>query len=159
MKIYARLPHDRTAEGTIWAINDAARIAAGPEICLGKADNAAAKAHGNPQRFPVKPFGDHPLGRYRVTRIVRYGPTSDAKAFHSYGRGFLGLEPLAGDAATAKANGRTGLAIHGGAPNASGRLRPTNGCLRVPDAFAAQLADLVEVELQAGREVLYEATE
>lgn len=103
--------------------------------CLGRSDNAAAAKHGNPTRLTTFPFGDLPTGDYMATRTV---PGKPEKA---YGRGIRWvLNPLSGDALTAKHNGRYGLLIHSGALMPDGRLRPTHGCLRVHDTTIEWLA-------------------
>lgn len=53
------------------------------------------------------------------------------------------LDPISGDALTAKHNGRAGLMIHGGAPALDGSLRSTFGCIRVSEANERDLAALV----------------
>jgi hypothetical protein len=111
--------------------------------CLGNADTAATP--DDPTDNPLKIFGDHPAGDYLVTQDITY-KTPHAK----YGRAFLLLDPTAGDALTAKHNGRTGLAIHGGPLNADGSLRATLGCLRVDDDIAIALALVVSFALPRG---------
>jgi hypothetical protein len=152
VKLYARLPRNRWAEGSIWLIGDDGRLMLGPDRCRGKADNAAAKRHGNPDRDPTLPYGDHACGVYRITAVLR-------NAGARFGPVFFRLEPISGDALLAAKNGRTGLAVHGGPLVKDGGLRATNGCNRILDAFALALAEPIEHELQAGREVLYEAVE
>jgi hypothetical protein len=147
--LLARLPGDRQAEGTLEVFRGTARIL-GPMRCRGEADNAGAMRHGNVQEDPVRAYGDHPAGVYRVVLVARDPEPSD-----SYGPAFLRLDGLAGEALDALRNGRTGIGIHGGRLDAAGGLRATYGCLRVEDAVAAQLADLVEPELEARRPVVY----
>src|SRR5262249_4637698 len=142
VKLYSRLPKDRTAEGALWVVGEDDRIQIGPERCRGKSDNQTAIAHGNPSRDPLRPFGDHPLGTYRVTSVRR--SSGDPERWRHYGPAFLALEPVAGDALKAAQDGRTDLGIHGGLVLENGQLRPTFGCLRVLDDFDAVLADLVE---------------
>ena len=113
----------------------------GPWPCYGKADNAKAAAQENPSRDPVLPYGDHPLGRYRVTGFLP-GAHGQAKRF---GPGCFILEPIEGDAARAKENGRTGLLIHGGSLDSAGNLRATFGCLRIPDEIVRHLARVQEI--------------
>jgi hypothetical protein len=92
---------------------------------LGKADNARARATGNPTRDPTKLYGDTPTGAYlakfgaRASPIATYGP-------HPV---FI-LDPQSGEAKEAKDNGRAGLWGHGGNTAYNGLLRPTYGCLR-----------------------------
>lgn len=150
-KIYAALPLSRFEAGELWVEDaDGVRIF-GPVRCRGEADNAGAMQHGNPQEDPKRAFGDHPYGLYRVGQ-----PIHDPKPEASYGPVFIPLSPVAGEAWEARLAGRTGFGAHGGKLHADGRLRETYGCLRVDDATAEQLADLVEAEKAAGRDVFYE---
>lgn len=156
IRLFAKLPHDRTAEGTLWAVEDA-RLVVGPDRCCGKADNQAAIAHGNPTRDPLKPFGDTPCGVYRIIEVDRI---SDKEQNQHFGPVFLKLRPVAGDAArSGSEHNRSGFGIHGGPLLEDGQLRPTNGCLRTGDAFVLILADLIEAEFNAGRDVFFEVSE
>jgi hypothetical protein len=151
MKIYSRLPTSRFEAGELWVEDtDAVRVY-GPVRCRGEADNAGAMQHGNPQEDPKRAYGDHPYGLYRAMQVV-YDPKPEA----SYGPVFIAINPLAGEAWEARVNGRTGFGIHGGRLHEDGRLRETYGCLRVDDDTALALADLLEKERAAGREVFYE---
>jgi hypothetical protein len=110
--------------------------------CLGKSDNAAAEAHGNPTRNPLQPFGDLPAGEYRATRSV--AKNSTLADIRSYGNGPVWvLNPVAGEAVKAMHNGRYGILLHGGAVGSlmtTGGLRPTHGCLRVDNSTIEALA-------------------
>lgn len=110
--------------------------------CLGKSDDSAAKAHGNPARDPLKPFGDLPTGDYLAVRSVPKNSTPED--IRSYGEGPVWvLNPKAGQALDSMLNGRYGLLIHAGATGAPmpfGALRPTHGCLRV-DGTTIQALD------------------
>jgi hypothetical protein len=90
-------------------------------------------SHRNPKRSPLFCYGDTPLGTYRLVRIL---PSGRGTAYDSrqYGpHGVIVLDALAGDAALAEANGRFHIFIQGGALGRGGRLRSTNGCLRLFD--------------------------
>src|SRR3990167_9006497 len=131
--LQSRLPADRTRAGTLWMEEDGT-VVWGPVPCLAQADNAGATAHKNPSRDPLRPYGDHPLGRYRITAWVPTG--TDPKEVREYcPHGKLVLDPIAGPALEAKQNGRYALLLHGGAvggPYEHG-FRPTFGCLRMRD--------------------------
>ena len=152
MKLLARLPKDRYDAGTLVVLGGDADqdVVAGPFRCRGEADNSGAKAHGNVLEDPTRSYGDHPAGTYRVASVVR-----EPQPPRTYGPVFIALAPVAGEAWQARENGRKGFGIHGGAPHADGRLRETFGCLRIDDAAAIALADLLEAERAAGREVFY----
>lgn len=154
MRVYALLPHDRTQEGVLWATDDAGPIL-GRVRCKGKADNQHAIDHGNPTRDPLKPYGDTPLG------VFRMGPVEWGKApAHSYGAVFIRLSPVSGPAWEARQNGRAGLGAHGGdlAPDGHS-LRPTDGCPRLLNEDASALGRLVDAELAAGRDVFLQVDE
>lgn len=142
MLIHARLPQTRYYAGTLWVTDDDGVQVFGPVRARGEADNKNAAEHDNVTEDPTKVGGDHPAGLYHVTRIVRFAPADDLH-FRKYGPAFLRLEPISGEAREAKEQGRTGLAIHGGALHDDGRLRETFGCLRVDDDVAERLADMV----------------
>ena len=136
VEIWIEVTSDRTKPGALSVYRGIHRIA-GPFRCLAKSDNAAAAQAGNPTRDPLKRMGDAPLGRSSLTLV------SPGTPLRSYGPGkrYL-LTGTAGDALTAKKNGRTGIMIHGGALAAGGGLRPTHGCIRVDDATIAALVGL-----------------
>jgi len=138
---------DWVGAGAIWA--EEPPIA--PARAYADADSGTAAAHGNPSEDPTRPFGDHPVGTYKIIGVVW---SRTAKEKQLYGPVRLRLDPEGGQALEAKQNGRTGLAIHGG-PVRDGALRATNGCLRVDDATAVLLAQAAEAELASGRPVEY----
>ncbi len=136
MRIVIQLPADRRQLGVLRLL-DASGKALLSAHCLGLADRAAATAHGNPSRDPLKPFGDTPLGEYKC--IVNFHPETVAATIHSFGPyGWIDLIPTAGPALQSAHNGRAGLRIHSGDPNPAyaqwNGLRPTYGCVRIPDA-------------------------
>ena len=128
----------------------------GPARCYADADGAAAAAHGNPSEASTRAYGDHPFGLSEAVAVVWSSTEAERR---SYGPVRIRLDGVAGDALTAKQNGRTGICIHGGALNDRGELRATNGCLRVDDDTAVALASAAEAELKAGRSVGYSCEE
>lgn len=137
LTIDVQLPADRTKYGRLQLLDSTGAVVAGPFDAYGKADNLAAAARGNPTRDPTQSYGDTPTGNYRgyVNDLPRT-PKNDA----TYGpQGVITLDPVSGQALTAKQNGRFGLLIHGGAPSAAGKLRPTFGCIRVANASMTAL--------------------
>ena len=149
MRIQVVLHENRVQLGTLTALDDDGSLLFGPVVCLGKADNADAAQHDNPERDPTLAFGDTPTGEYAVVELVAH-PKGET-TLHTYGPfPSLLLDPQSGDALTAKQNGREGLMIHGGAPSVNGGLRPTHGCIRVSDASQKALVGLVgSVELDS----------
>lgn len=126
---------ERTKLGKLMVLNNETPAFTCP--AYGKADGQAAAEKRNPTRDALKKFGDTPFGGYgfRVEKIniTSYPP-------RTYGvDNIIRLLPLSGDAKKAMDNGRGGLLIHGGDLNAAGKLRPTNGCVRVSNADMKKL--------------------
>lgn len=136
------LPPDRGKSGRLWLLDRRGVRLAGPFEALGKADGQTATARKNPGRSTLLPYGDTPTGGYQITEIIKVGDGTHYAA-RSYGtHGALRLSPVSGDAKTANdVGGRTGLLIHGGAPGPQGRLRPTNGCIRLSNTDMKRLLD------------------
>ena len=159
MRIVSVLPRDRYLAGTAWVEADpeaGGAVLHGPVRARGEADNASAAKANNVQEDPTRSFGDHPYGTYLVTEVVRVPPGGQRRTYRPF---FLRLRPVGGEAWQARLNGRDGLGAHGGALHTDGRLRETFGCLRVDDATAEAWAELVTIELTAGRHVVYECRE
>lgn len=141
--IDVRLPSSRTETGLLTLKRSTGNALVSNLKVLGKSDNANAAAKGNPSRDPTRPYGDTPTGGYAVPRVVATGAGTVFSA-HSYGsNGALVLDPVSGDALAAKANGRVGLLIYGGAPGTGSRLRATHGCLRLSDGDMKRLVDSI----------------
>jgi len=136
-QINVKLPQDRSRPGVMTVTVDGSKGT--PPIdaefqttyrCLGKSDEAAAIAHDNPSRDPLRPFGDIPTGEYEAVLTVAAKPSSKAN-LRSYGasKRFV-LNPKSGDALKRQQNGGFGIMLHEGALGEGGALRPTHGCLR-----------------------------
>ena len=148
MLIEIDLPHNRVIPGKLSAIDDRGTLIFGPVPCLGKADGQDAALHGNPSRDPTQLFGDTPTGTYSVDELVDHPATETD--LHTYGiHPSIVLNPLSGQALVAKEQGRTGLMIHGGAPSATGGLRPTHGCVRLSEEDQGSLVAQLPVDLQS----------
>lgn len=134
MKITITLPADRRQLGVLLVDDPPFECR-----CLGLADSAAAFAHGNPKRDPLKHYGDTPLGSYEASLGGVMQPR------RSYGPDpVVILHPSSGDAEKAALAGRSGLLIHGGDPAADGKsLRPTHGCIRVDNSSQKQLVEMI----------------
>lgn len=129
LSVRVELPQNRTQTGSLRILNGASTVL-GPLIGYGKADNAAARRHGNPDRNPEFPYGDTPCGEWRIVAIIPTGV--EGLPARSYGpHGALDLRPVSGSCRRAYDQGRHGIWIHGGDLSAAGRLRPTHGCLRL----------------------------
>ena len=88
-----------------------------------RADDAAAARYRNIERNPLLPYGDTPLGVYRVVGILKSGPDTEFDLESFGGHRVILLEPVSGDAALADANGRFQLLIQAGDLGPSGGLR------------------------------------
>ncbi len=136
---------DRSRVGRLIVQDDSGDTLLGPFAALGKADDNAAKANGNPSRDPLHVFGDTPLGSYQChvqppqTPVHSYGPYKT-----------IALVATGGDALTAQKNGRSGLLIHGGDLGPNGSLRPTHGCVRLFNEDMKLLTDLLTTQVQLG---------
>lgn len=139
-RLVIRLPKNRDRYGSLTLHDTAGGIIEGPFPAIGRAGSALAHGAGNPDRLPTKPFGDTPLGIYRLRRLE---PTPTApKRLTSHGpHGRLILAPVSGDAALAEAAGRFEFAIQGGPLGPNGALRATDGAIRVHDSTIWILLD------------------
>ena len=147
MRVLIEVDGRRQRLGRLTAFLEDGRRLGPVEVCL-TADEAAARAAGNPERDPLRPGGHAPFGTYRL-REVRDVP---AASWDEYGRSSLIFEPRSGQALQAESFGRLALALHGGRTGDDGRLRPTDGGFRVEDGIlprlveAAQPGDALEVK-------------
>lgn len=139
MKISVVLNKDRSKPGRLTVDGSGVSIS-----CLGKSDNMAAIKALNPTRNPVYQFGDTPTGLYSAMVVAAKPNTFDNRRKFGPHQRIL-LDAVDGQALEAESKGkRSGLMIHGGAPNRSGGLRPTHGCIRVSDTGMGELLDALK---------------
>jgi hypothetical protein len=137
------LPANRDYTGKITLLDNNGQIIAGPfEVC-GRSGDELATEHGNPSRATTLPYGDTPLGTYRIAGFVSTGPGTRYRADLFGVFGAFVLEAKGGDAALADANGRFEILIHGGSLSSNGRLRATSGNMRVADSDLRILGKLI----------------
>ena len=145
-KLIVVVPVGRRASGRAVLIGNDGRLRVTPFRVLATASSSAAARRGNPGRDWRRPFGHMPTGSYVVAGAIPPGaPTVDA---HGVGReplGALVLSPVGGNALEALRAGRTRFLLHGGPPDAMGRLRSTFGGLRVSDADLTSLLRAINV--------------
>jgi hypothetical protein len=131
-KLITKFEQDRSLVGGIYLYRGSGAL----EVlysALGKADNPGA--------LSIYPYGDTPTGGYDILSIAPTGPGTPYTSVRSYGTaGVIKLDPVSGEAATAKRNARRGLLVHGGDPGSTSLLRRTNGCIRMMNS---ELADLI----------------
>jgi len=139
--IEVRLPENRDNYGSLTVLNGLGIVIYGPVPVLGRSADYLASRNGHSNRNSLRQYGDTPLGVYKgvakpsSTRRYNGRKYSDEKTrsgLLSYGNeGLIALDPIAGDALSAKENGgRAGLLIHSGDLR-NKRLRPTAGCIRM----------------------------
>jgi len=142
-KLIVKLPDNRDYAGTLHLEDEHGAVLIGPFLVCGRADRMTAQHHGNPACDPLLPFGNTPLGRYRLEGIAASGPGTGLPVEHFGPHGVLVLRPAAGSAALADANGRFYLFIQGGRTSSHGRLRPTNGSLRLANRDQERLVRIL----------------
>lgn len=138
MTSHVQFRTNRTISGTMEYRVDGKRVG-GPWECYGKSDDYMARVKGNPSRNPLIRFGDTPTGIYTPKVLAKQADT------HKYGpHPPIELKPKSGDCLKAEHDGgRSGIWDHGGALNASGKLRPTYGCIRSHDEDMAEKHRLI----------------
>ncbi len=147
MRLLCSLSSNRDKLGTLEAV-DSDGVVLFEAPCLARSDDMYAAKEFNKGRNPAKKGGDLPEGTYTCKLLAPY---KDEGYWHSYGpNGQVSLDPIRGQALMAKANGRTGLWIHGGDPSANkwqiencGGLRFTHGCLRLANDDMKRLYELL----------------
>ena len=139
-RVIVELPAVRSDVGWLRVEDDRGEIVAGAFPVCGRASDKVAAQHGNLARCALLPYGDTPLGEYRIRQTSGSGSGTvyPAEKYGSYGVAIL--TPIAGEAALAEANGRFFLLIQGGS---TGRLRPTCGSLRLFDEHQRQLMRVI----------------
>ncbi|WP_156667885.1 L,D-transpeptidase [Rhizobium sp. WYCCWR10014] len=145
LEIRVKLPANRRNTGTLEMFDTITGLRVfGPVPALGRGARETAAAHGNPDGISTQPFGDTPTGGYNLPMVLKSGAGTNHPADVYGSAGVIVMEPVSGDALTARQNGRTGLLIHSGRQVASptplpSHLRPTNGCIRVLESDLAAL--------------------
>lgn len=130
-KLVIALPLNRDYAGTLKLVGDRGETVAGPFAVAARALDSVAREHGNESRSPLLPYGDTPFGTYKLRRLISMRGASQ-RDIHTFGRfGIAVLDAIDGDAALADAAGRFEVWIHAGPASTDGRLRATNGSLRL----------------------------
>jgi hypothetical protein len=143
-QITIRLPCNRDYAGTLKLEDAKGKLIAGPFKICARAHDELARANGNPDRLPVLPFGDMPLGEYHITQIVPSGSGTPYDGDEFGSAGIVFLQPRHGEAVLADANGRFIFLIHGGALSRDGALRPTHdGSLRLSNRDQRKLVSVL----------------
>jgi hypothetical protein len=143
MKLLVELPVDREKTGRLSVADERGRTILGPFAVAGRASSALAAANRNPVRDPRFRFGDTPTGDFEVRQTLKSGTGTLFPSAEFGAHGVIVLEGVAGDAATAEANGRFHFLIQGGKFSAQERLRATAGSLRLANDDMRALATLL----------------
>jgi len=144
-KIIVRLLSDRAYAGQLHIENQAGKVLVGPFPVCGRADDKLAQENKNPDRNPLLPFGDTPLGEYEVRQIIKSGKGTFYPEEEFGSAGVVLLQPKQGDAALADANGRFGFFIQGGRLARHGLLRPADGSLRLSNSQQQKLVRILRL--------------
>ena len=158
IEVYITLPTDRSNVGELIIRDELGNTVFEAIPVYGAADRTQAELANNPTRDPLQKFGNTPYGFYSIGLPIPSPPGSilgdrrGKSGLLTYGtEGVVRMTPLGGDALTAAQNGRTGLLIHSGDLNKAGKMRPTNGCIRVrPGDMAALTAKLSTLLTERG---------
>jgi uncharacterized membrane protein YgcG len=135
--IVVRVPQDREQTGVVEIRSNLKTVARG--VAVASASRELAARHGNPNCDPLRPWGHPPLGMYRY---LAQGP-APAGCDIEYGRQLLVFQPETGKALEAEAFGRLLLLVYAGPAEKDGRLRRTQGGVRLDQkSFDAMLAAL-----------------
>src|SRR5215471_4861445 len=144
MRLRVELPRDRDRCGRLSLINDRSRVIFGPVWCAGRASDGAAAGYGNDGRSYLLPYGDTPPGGYKIKKFISMRGASP-RAVMQFGRfGAISLTAVDGPGVIADSVGRFEIWIHGGSRDTRGRLRPTNGSLRLADEDVFRLINFVK---------------
>ncbi|HEX2829388.1 MAG TPA: hypothetical protein VHP37_23765 [Burkholderiales bacterium] len=129
MKLRLQVPPDR--EGTAAATLNVGTLKIATGEAAATAHPLVAKKLGNADCDPLRVGGHPPFGAYRfvATRAL------EGEQRAEYGSHALVFEPVSGQALEAESFGRLGLLVHGGGPGKDGRLRKTQGGVRLSDAL------------------------
>lgn len=125
------------------------RLLASGDAAASATRDLAAK-HGNAACDPLRPWGHPPLGTYM---LLAQGP-APAGTEIEYGPHMLVFQPVSGKALEAEAFGRLLLPVFAGPAGRDGRLRATQGGVRLQqdqfDRLVVQIKSETQVVLELG---------
>ena len=131
------VPEARNGTAVVEFGSGGSRLATG--LAVASASAPLATKHGNPSCDPMRPWGHPPIGGYA---LLAQGAVP-AGCELEYGPHMLVFQPMSGKALEAEAFGRLLLPVYAGPSGKDGRLRPTQGGLRLQqDQFDMLLAEL-----------------
>ena len=133
MKLRLQVPSDR--ESAAFATLTDGRQTIAQDHAAASASVLIAKKHGNAACDPLRTGGHPPLGTYRLLQAQPL----DVSRRDEYGTHALVFEPMSGPALEAESFGRLGLLVYGGRPGENGRLRRTQGGVRLTNRLLDRL--------------------
>jgi uncharacterized membrane protein YgcG len=146
--IKVSVPKGRDGAAVVEFRSGSARLATGDAVASATPDLAAK--HGNPGCSPMRAWGHPPLGVYM---LLAQGP-APAGTEIEYGPNLLVFQPMAGKALEAEAFGRLLLPVFAGPAGRQGRLRATQGGVRLRqdqlDMLMQEIKRVTDVVLEIG---------
>lgn len=135
--IIVNLPSNRDYKGSLKMYNSAGVLVFGPVDALGRGTSDANNDNDHTKWWMID--ADTPTGDYSATKV---GPGSPTSSYGPCDR--ISMDPISGNALTAKNDGRSGFMIHGGDPDTNSNdswypLRPTYGCIRISNTDQCNL--------------------
>lgn len=127
MKLRLQVPPDR--EGTAAATLTQSGHVVGIDDACASAHALIARKLGNAECDPLRVGGHPPFGSYRLLATQPL----EGEQREEYGAHALVFEPVSGKALEAESFGRLGLLVYGGRMGKDGRLRRTQGGVRLTD--------------------------
>jgi hypothetical protein len=144
------VPRGRAYCGRATVVGEAGDVVAGPFRTLATASARIARKKGNLTCDPLRPFGHPPIGSYVVVGSFPPSYQHPRRPGRFGAVGGLLLKPTGGDALASLSFGRSLFILHGGPLDASKRLRPTRGGIRMSDPDLLSLVRAVNTVHREG---------
>lgn len=138
LTLTVRLPESRDCEAVAELRSGFKTVSTG--VAVASASPVIAAAHGNAACDPLRPWGHPPFGEYRLLCQVA-GTLPEAE---EYGGHLLLFEPESGQALDAESFGRLALLVYGGPTDRQGRLRRTQGGVRLADRMLREIVERLD---------------
>jgi hypothetical protein len=143
LTLNVQVPAARDRAGVATLHDGRATIMTGPAVA--SAAPAIGAKRANPACDPLRAWGHPPFGGYRLLHHVQARPDLAGE----YGAHLLLFEPQSGQALDAESFGRLALLAYGGPAGRDGRLRRTQGGLRLAD----RMITAIVARLQSGADL------
>jgi len=146
LELHVTAPDQRQRAG-VARLREGLRLLASGSAAA-SASTLLASQHGNATCDPLRPWGHPPFGRYRLAHHAPAPP----ELRDEYGDTLFLFRAVSGPALEAESFGRLALLVYGGPKGGDGRLRRTQGGLRV----GTELAAVILERLRDGSELALE---